>query len=1099
MSIYLRKTAEPGSIASDTHPSILAQGEVSDRLRRILTRYVRGEVTGRSFLVSGHRGSGKTTLIKKVVQEVADEFRSGPYRPLLVTLSGPMLLPDEQNDSEKDTQRVLTQLTLNLYRKLARHFSDRYEHLAFRALGGVDESFQFDLRKRQHAQKLSELTADFRLKLDGPLELAELRGFWDACHCLESGILFDDSNLLPITQGTREIVALYSCLRAYLTLAGDYSLKSGTTDAAARKAEISAKSPLEKGVLSALISAGSGSAVGAALLAGHYGTLFSAFSAVATALGAAVVLNFSASRSRESSSTLESSISIKRDLQSLSRELPELLHRCRAAGVIPVFLVDELDKVSNLQKRMQSLIFSTKLFVTEESLFFFVTDRSYYEYIQNLSRTSAYPREHTFFSERLFVSYQPENWRRYLNDLIIPGSTESTSQNQEREAIEMLNFALLCRSRMHAIDLRRAIGEVARVPSEAVREDVESVVPYASSDFAADPRYRLEILMQVAVEVTLVADPDFASRCSSEPPFTQVAYDALYFLARKWEIAAEDLFAHDESEFRNWLETRSPDASSEVAGVDVSYLFRKVGRILFWLQNPVALAGDPVASSLFPPKVMESLAATPPLVGRSDKEPDKFRWLFDTFGRSLNPVDVEQLRNDAQLRADIALIDSVALIVARATDQKITLLEIQKAGLLPSTPEVSALANCVERLRSLQAAPSPSPYPQMSSDAHDVPLFAGYLRTYSGAIARCILISWTLACGCSQTPENPDFLLGWNTFVRRAESKYSTIEQTTAFTESLSAAVFGKFFPSPAPALSVPSIEQYNHGQWGAAVQASIQRVRQTGLVGIVNKEAAERTALQGWLQVCASYLERKPFQYGQITGTTLDEVLAAALGSATGALRPDLSTVSIFEWSLLVSPSAADPYTGLMLTALVVLGFETVASKLLYQPTKQESALPPSLVQALRSRCSTLPSLPRPKAFLLRLSEKSMALTWLPDPSCACLILPQEERNYLSAILDLFETLDFIFIEAGPPTEPLFLGAIEPQAADRAHLSSTYSPRVTRVAVLTSQMTPLAGVNIPVITAPLGVEDIIKRLRASPPPSSPQAPRPKGPSSNAA
>jgi hypothetical protein len=36
-------------------------------------------------------------------------------------------------------------------------------------------------------------------------------------------------------------------------------------------------------------------------------------------------------------------------------------------------------------------------------------------------------------------------------------------------------------------------------------------------------------------------------------------------------------------------------------------------------------------------------------------------------------------------------------------------------------------------------------------------------------------------------------------------------------------------------------------------------------------------------------------------------------------------------------------------------------------------------------------------------------------------------------------------------------------------------------------------------ITAPLGVEDIIKRLRASPPPSSPQSPRPKGPSSSAA
>src|SRR5262245_23057570 len=44
-----------------------------DILIREMERYVRGDVPGRSFLISGHRGSGKTSLVR----QAADELNRG--------------------------------------------------------------------------------------------------------------------------------------------------------------------------------------------------------------------------------------------------------------------------------------------------------------------------------------------------------------------------------------------------------------------------------------------------------------------------------------------------------------------------------------------------------------------------------------------------------------------------------------------------------------------------------------------------------------------------------------------------------------------------------------------------------------------------------------------------------------------------------------------------------------------------------------------------------------------------------------------------------------------------------------------------------------
>src|SRR6266487_216197 len=128
MPIYVKRSVDPATPAARRNaPTILAENVVCDQLKNILWRYVTEEVNGRSYLVSGHRGAGKTTLIQKIVRDVdlLAKDQSIPRRPLLVTLQGPMLLPATRSRSPaQETEAVLKQIALNLYQALARHVVD---------------------------------------------------------------------------------------------------------------------------------------------------------------------------------------------------------------------------------------------------------------------------------------------------------------------------------------------------------------------------------------------------------------------------------------------------------------------------------------------------------------------------------------------------------------------------------------------------------------------------------------------------------------------------------------------------------------------------------------------------------------------------------------------------------------------------------------------------------------------------------------------------------------------------------------------------------------------------------------------------------------
>jgi hypothetical protein len=92
-----------------------------DALTFELGRYMSGQVEGRSCLVAGPRGSGKTTLVKTACEWARLNLDSG-CRLILVRLHGPSLLnPTGPQSAKSGTERidpyehVLRTLVINLY------------------------------------------------------------------------------------------------------------------------------------------------------------------------------------------------------------------------------------------------------------------------------------------------------------------------------------------------------------------------------------------------------------------------------------------------------------------------------------------------------------------------------------------------------------------------------------------------------------------------------------------------------------------------------------------------------------------------------------------------------------------------------------------------------------------------------------------------------------------------------------------------------------------------------------------------------------------------------------------------------------------------
>ncbi len=572
MSVRIKRYIEPLSLASQRQAPIVIESDAYRQVCTDLEMYVNGEILGRSFLIAGHRGAGKTTMLRQAVQEVESRIRgkgagSGQWaRPLFIALHGPDLLekPPAQTNRNNDEKKndgassttdgdvapavaankvvdagaaksndsaappeppppdelfhFLDRITSGLYFGAAQEFSRCFREQAARTATNDREK-----------SELLELAADLQVQLDRQPDLDRLRDYWTRVNALDGGVLFEPAK--EPGRGVAEVTALFSIGRAMRTFAGTVEASQETEANRRREGSMSLVTIDGQNLLPPLLGLMTGALVWTAIPSTD-SSLVKAFSALLTGFGAVLALKVSATRSRYTTQTWKEKFIPKDDPGSLYRVLPALIERFQRVGLFPVFVVDELDKVPGLGGKINSLLGYMKQFVTERAFFCFVTNRSFYQQANAQAAGSAYSTLHTRFGDSVFVRYRPLDFHNYLESMIsveTPGM-QPVEIEKAQGACAMLRYVLLSQSYLHPYDLRREIAQW---------QDGNGMVQRTVDDLLGSPRLQRDVATQVAVEVVYSGS---ALREHVRDPITaQTALDALYYPLRQWREGVNEL------------------------------------------------------------------------------------------------------------------------------------------------------------------------------------------------------------------------------------------------------------------------------------------------------------------------------------------------------------------------------------------------------------------------------------------------------------------------------------------------------------------------------------------------------------------------------
>ncbi|HKV09022.1 MAG TPA: hypothetical protein VJ725_12840, partial [Thermoanaerobaculia bacterium] len=312
-------------------------------------------------------------------------------------------------------------------------------------------------------------------------------------------------------------------------------------------------------------------------------------------------------RSLDRSMSREMTFLYDLSVATLDRALPILIERLLAAGLAPVFVVDELDKVDQLSQRIVKMVHYLKKLVAERAFFCFLTDRSYFEEMTQRGASRPYPVEYTYFTHRLFVTYQPRDFHAYLDELLLlpqpatppgppaaapaPEVPRDVAIAQEGEVSEdetdrlFLSFVLLHQSQMHALDLHRRL---------AALNDGKDNVDLHPGEVRDRTSFMAAVIMQLAIEIVF-EDPVLLDRLNREPEFGRLVNDALYYLSRCWACDPEiDLGDASEAKFCSYLEGRmgleeeeedDPTERAPVSAGNVKLLLGKVRELALLLSD----------------------------------------------------------------------------------------------------------------------------------------------------------------------------------------------------------------------------------------------------------------------------------------------------------------------------------------------------------------------------------------------------------------------------------------------------------------------------------------------------------------------------------
>lgn len=976
MPIYIQQSKEPFAAAPATRQVVLAESAAYSRLCTELYRYAAGEISGRSFLISGHRGSGKTTLVLKAIEDTtARASKDGlGIRPLLIPLHGPDLLspratpasatPETQGSNQggnksqessaetpaaNDTQEFLRQVTIGFYRALADMFHQAYWRVAHRKAEGNQPRWR----------DLPEMAAQLRVELDGAPDLGLLREYWKKADALQVGILpmsetppqppnpaiTPETWLNPpaLDQGMLELLALSSAAQAYQLVRGKLQTKEGTKQDDTSKSSLTFQTVGEvKNLLNPLLGLLAGGAVGWGLKSAELPTLVAALAGTATGLGTAVTLNFTSSRSHENSRSREVTFLPDTTIASLDRMVPLLVERCRQAGVAPVFVVDELDKVSALEKRMGPLVRHLKSLVTEKTFFCFLADRSYLEGLRRELLATPYRTEYTYFSDRVFVVYRPGDLHKYLGNVL--RATEPTNSNDTID-LEVLPYVLLHRSRLHPFDLRR---QLARMRGS------DGAISLPPGVVRTELAYRFDVLIQVAME-WLLEQPELRERLSQDEDFTQLIYDTLYYPSRMWERGSTDLDVSRDTFFKYLEERMSPtlgadpsndgipaaEAGARPAGndcalsdLDKNFLFSRLRELVGFLAEPERLRKTVTSESpkLFPTNVLDAIPADPKFKlldfksvdGRAMR--DVYVWRRDVFGRSVGPSGVDFAGDVEPNEKFIQELQAKLNEIAPSVNLDRLAAEY---NVLSATPAWNSVLQALRRLNRLRGEGRVESYSEMEADANAVWEYSQMLQASGTALAEALVAARVLGRLAQFGPSPPEMLeqtmVQGLTMLRGFLGLRSLSIAETRQKLGRTMAELQAHFPWLAFGGGQFDLKSVPVEDWAARLRAALRNPTLSTIDRTTANqftEEAERT----WLERFTQFFRSGTTQFEP---TAADLICGAAWVGISGLLSLDLSEVGIVNWTNLLCWSfvdmndasrAASPILGV--PALFQLGF---------------------------------------------------------------------------------------------------------------------------------------------------------------------------------
>lgn len=797
MAIRIEDSPEPlseRSLSPGAGTLLLVEAEATRVLKQELRRYCEGNIAGRSFLIAGHRGAGKTTLVHKAFLDVWRdcENKAEFLRPLFIALHGPSLFPPAEEspppkppapprspvhwtveasstagkpaaaatagqssaaaaapapatrnagkpaaatDEKSEAQVALEQITLGLHRAVTKEFVHRYYQragtLAYlryqeasvrqrleelhaksktaapdvpyptladldrllralpsdRELGALAARLEIELHEGPTPQRLHELWARIE-SVSGGVLFRE--GYAPHVHGIPAGSLpppglrFDLPNVHG--QGVRELVALSGVVEAYRRISGAVSRTDTQGDKRSQSEQRESGFELgAKELVVPIVSLLTGTLAGVGAAAAGGGGFVAVVTGIATALGSGLVLKVSKTRKRDRTAERAESFIPDLTVATLDRVLPLLIDRLRAAGLAPVFVVDELDKVEGLSKRILSMVKHLKKLVSENAFFCFLANRSYYEEMQSTGAGRPYPIEYTYYTHHLFVVFSPEDFERYLRRRIpdplqaAPAGTAGLSEQEsdEANACTLLRWVLRHRSQLHMVDLQREIAAL-RGDGDVITADLKQVV--------SSQRNRIEATMQVAIELR-VADPQVQQVLADRPDLRRLLNDAVYYLTRQWlaneesvELTPKDHWPLDDKgkrkppqcfhDFVAYLEGRTgrDEERPAGAGAEGAPPSRGVASNSEFLYEQVGLLADFLSDR---PAALPGAASTPPVGSVSTgtgTSPDWRRDARDRWNERRVPPDLAKVEgsfwDSLLLRgADATVPDSVLVRV----------------------------------------------------------------------------------------------------------------------------------------------------------------------------------------------------------------------------------------------------------------------------------------------------------------------------------------------------------------------------------------------------------------------------------------------------